>query len=141
MTFDALGELNWLAVIAAAIAYFAVGSIWYAPPVFGNVWMRAAGIQPPAEGQGPNPIVFVAPLVTGLVASIATGMLALVTGTDTVGEGIALGVTVAIGYSIGVAALAAAFEKKPETATWFWITAGYHLVGLTVASIILAVWD
>ena len=36
MSFDALGDLNWLAVIVAAIAYFALGAIWFAPPVFGK---------------------------------------------------------------------------------------------------------
>lgn len=31
MSFDVLGDLNWIAVIIAAVAYFAIGAIWYAP--------------------------------------------------------------------------------------------------------------
>lgn len=37
MSFDVLGDLNWLAVVVAAIAYFALGALWYAPPVFGTI--------------------------------------------------------------------------------------------------------
>jgi hypothetical protein len=44
MNFDALGDLNWLAVFVAALAYFAIGALWYAPPVFGKVWMAAGGM-------------------------------------------------------------------------------------------------
>ena len=32
MTFDSLSDLNWLAVLVAALAYFAIGAVWYAPP-------------------------------------------------------------------------------------------------------------
>lgn len=43
MSFDLLGDLNWLAVLVAALAYFAVGALWYAPPVFGKTWAAAGG--------------------------------------------------------------------------------------------------
>ena len=43
MTFDPLGDLNWLAVALAALAYFVIGALWYAPPLFGRIWF-AEGI-------------------------------------------------------------------------------------------------
>jgi hypothetical protein len=45
MSFDLLDDLDWLAVIVAAIAYFVIGAIWYAQPVFGRAWSAAAGIE------------------------------------------------------------------------------------------------
>jgi hypothetical protein len=39
-----VGDLNWLAVVVAGVAGFFVGGIWYARPVFGNAWGRAAGL-------------------------------------------------------------------------------------------------
>lgn len=36
MSLDTLGDLNWLAVVAATLAYFALGAVWYAPPIFGR---------------------------------------------------------------------------------------------------------
>ncbi len=53
ISLDVLGDLNWLAVIVAAIAYFVLGAIWYAPPVLGNAWMRAGGVEMP-EGERPG---------------------------------------------------------------------------------------
>jgi hypothetical protein len=56
VSFDALGDLNWPAVIVAALAYFAIGAVWYAPPVFGKAWMAAEAwrCRRPAPGQAPR---------------------------------------------------------------------------------------
>ena len=35
-------EINFLAIIAAAISALVVGFVWYNPKVFGNAWMQAA---------------------------------------------------------------------------------------------------
>ncbi|MEX2273948.1 MAG: DUF1761 domain-containing protein [Actinomycetota bacterium] len=142
MTFDVLSDLNWLAVVVAALAYFAVGALWYSPPLFGNVWMAAAGNSTPEDGSGPGPAVYVVPLIGSILAAIALGMIAQASGTDTVGEGIVLGLVAGVGFAVAIAAVTATFESsKPKPMTWGAINAGYHLVGIVVASIIIAIWD
>jgi Protein of unknown function (DUF1761) len=43
-------EINWLALLAASLSSLVVGFIWYNPKVFGNIWMKEAGINfDPAE--------------------------------------------------------------------------------------------
>ena len=37
-------EINWLAVLLAAVSSMVVGAIWYAKPVFGRRWMRLNGL-------------------------------------------------------------------------------------------------
>ena len=37
-------EVNWLAVIAAAVSAFVVGGIWYSPAMFLKAWQRGAGL-------------------------------------------------------------------------------------------------
>ena len=141
MNFDSLSDLNWLAVVAATFAYFALGGIWYAPPVLGNVWMKAAGLEAPADGGGPGPGIYVGPLVGALVASIATAMLAAATRSDTVGEGITLGLVVGIGFAASIVGVTGVFESnKPQPSTWAIITAGYHVLGLLVAAVIVSAW-
>jgi hypothetical protein len=140
MTFEVLGDLNWLAVIVAGIAYFALGAVWYAPAVFGKAWQRSMGWETPAGGQ-PGPALYIVPLITCLLASIAVGMLAEATGTDKFGEGIVLGLVTGVGIAGAVLFVTEIFDpKKPEPMTWFGITAGYHLVGLLIASVIVSVW-
>jgi hypothetical protein len=139
MSFDLLGDVKWLPVILAALAYFVIGAIWYAPPVLGNAWMKAAGQGMRPEGQRPGPVIFVAPLIGSVVAAIALGMFAVATGTDTVGEGIILGLVVGVGFAINIALITAVFETtKPNKMLWGSINAGYHLVGSVVAAIIIA---
>jgi hypothetical protein len=39
-------DVNYLAVFLAAASSMVVGSIWYAPSVFGNMWMKLAKVEP-----------------------------------------------------------------------------------------------
>ncbi len=36
-------QVNWLAVVLATLSTMVVGSIWYAPQVFGKKWMKLIG--------------------------------------------------------------------------------------------------
>ncbi len=138
MSFDVLGDLNWLAVIVATVAYFALGAVWYAPPVFGNLWMRAGGIQVPEQ---PQMSLYAIPFFTCLLATIAVGMLAIATGSDTVGEGIVLGLVTGVGIALGALFVTGFFDpQKPQAMVWAAVVSGYHVVGLVIAAIILAIW-
>jgi hypothetical protein len=139
VTFELLGDLDWLAVLVAALAYFAIGAVWYAPPVFGKAWMAAGGMQPPEQGRGPGPAIYAVPLVGSVLSAIALGMIALASATDTIGEGIALGLVVGVGFAISIAIVTATFEStKPKPFVWGGINAGYHFVGNLVAAIVIA---
>jgi len=142
MSFDTLGDLEWLAVIVAAIAYFAIGALWYAPPVFGNVWMAAGGITREQTEGGPGAAVYAVPLIGSVLAAIAIGMLAEATGTDTLGEGLVLGAVVAVGFAFSIALVTATFETtKPKPMVWGAVNAGYHMVGSLVAAAIIGAWQ
>lgn len=42
-------SVNYLAVLLAALSTMIVGSIWYTPKVFGNMWMRWSGAKPDSK--------------------------------------------------------------------------------------------
>ena len=51
-------EINWLAVLFATIASMIVGSLWYAPPLLGTIWMKLAKLDPKnMEKAGWTPIL------------------------------------------------------------------------------------
>lgn len=142
MNLDVLGDVNWLAVVVAAVVYFALGGFWYSPAGLGNQWMASVGMEQPAEGERPGAGIYVTPLFAYLVSAVATGMLAEATGTDSIGEGLVLGAVVAIGYSVMLAAVTATFSPKmPAPWTWFWITGSYNLIGLMIVGAIVGAWD
>jgi len=49
-------EVNWLAIVLAALSTMVVGSIWYTPKVFGNQWEKLARIDPKKRANAPRAI-------------------------------------------------------------------------------------
>lgn len=140
MSFDVLGDLNWLAVLVATIAYFALGGVWFATPVFGKPWMRSLGWAP-AEDEKFSVAYYIGPLVTCFVASLAVAMLAAAAGADSFGDGLVLGVVTGVGLAGAVLVVTGYFDpKKPKPMVWTAITGGYHLVGLVIAAVIVSTW-
>lgn len=65
-------EINYIAVLLATLSSMVIGSIWYTPRVFGNYWMKKAGITPSGNAKDAiRPI-----LVTVLVSFITSWVLA-----------------------------------------------------------------
>jgi hypothetical protein len=141
MTFELAG-INWLAVLIATFLYFAVGAVWFAPQTpLGKAWVRAAGYESPSSGAMSGNAFYLVPAATTLLMVIATAMLARATATDTLSEGIVLGLIVGLGYAVSILIGTAAFEfTKPRQWTWGVITAAYHVVGLVLAAVVIALF-
>ncbi len=138
MTVDVFGEINYLAAAVAAIAWWILGAVWYAPPVFGRAWQQASGVTIP-EG-APAPILnYLLSLVAYFVTAVAIAALALLTGTDTYGEGVLLGLVTGIGFPLMIFAVGLVFEQKKPA--WFWINGVYNVIGYIVVAVIVALWD
>jgi len=141
MTFEALGQLNWLAVIVGAVIYFAIGAVWFTPMLFGRPWQRAIGWDESQRPPDMSPAIYAVPAAFYLVTAIATGMLAVATGSDSFVEGIVLGIVVGVGYALTVNASDAIFDPhKPQPAVWFAITGAYHLLGIIIVAVLVSVW-
>jgi hypothetical protein len=37
-------EMNWIAILVAALSTLVVGFVWYHPKVFGTIWMKESGM-------------------------------------------------------------------------------------------------
>src|SRR6187549_3766844 len=64
-------SVNWLSVFVAALAGFAVGSIWYGP-LFSKPWMQLTGMSKEKGAQASMPLVFGGAYVLNLLG--ATGI-------------------------------------------------------------------
>ena len=49
MIFDFFGELNWLAIVVATIAWFAFSAIWYSVPPLSKAWQKASKVDMTTE--------------------------------------------------------------------------------------------
>ena len=67
-----MGPINWLAVILAALAAFAVGAIWYGV-LFSKAWQQAAGFRE-ADLAGSNmALIFGGTLLLELISAAMLG--------------------------------------------------------------------
>jgi Protein of unknown function (DUF1761) len=140
MTIDVAG-INWLAVVVGAVVYFVIGAAWFAPAVFGRPWMAAIGWDESRPRPEMNPVNYAGPAIFYLIPSAAKGLLAKATGTDTLQEGVVLGLVVGIGYALTVTATDAVFDpNKPKPWNWFAISGAYHLVSLVLVGMIIGAW-
>jgi Protein of unknown function (DUF1761) len=142
VNFDALGQLNWLAVIVGALIYFVLGAIWYSPMVLGRQWQRSIGWDPERTPPQMSAATYVVPGLAYLVMAIAVGLIAVATGTDTAAEGVILGLVLGVGLSLMHTLVDATFDpNKPQPWTWFAINGTYHALGLLIVAVIVAVWQ
>jgi hypothetical protein len=141
VSFDALGELNWLAVIVGALIYFALGALWYSPAFLGRQWQRSIGWDPERTPPEMQITTYLVPFLAYLVMAIAVGLLAAATGTDELVEGVVLGLVTGVGLNLMHTLVDATFDPgKPEPWTWFAINGSYHTIGLIIVAVIVAIW-
>ena len=128
-------EINWLAVVAAAVATFLIGGLWYGP-LFGKAWMRASGVTAEQAGKGNTGMIFGVSFVLQLIA--AAVLAAFIGPEATLGFAVAAAAAVGlfwVGPAFGVVYL---FEQRP-LAHWL-VNAGYHVVSFVVMGVILGAW-
>lgn len=130
-----MGSINWLAVIVAAVATFALGALWYGP-VVGKAWMRASGMTEEKAASASMGMTFGLAFVLQLVAAIA---LAMFIGPDaTAGAGLFAGFMTGaffVSTALGVVYL---FERRP--AILWAIDGGYQVLAFSLMGTIIGAW-
>ena len=138
MLFDALSELNWLAVLLATIAWFVFSAIWYSIPPISKPWMRAAKVDPSQSG-APLPGILAATVVLYFVTATVIAMIARAIGAEDVGDGIALGVTLGVGFGLVSSLIGQLYEQKGAS---YWLINGVNaIVAFTIVAVIVTLMD
>jgi heme/copper-type cytochrome/quinol oxidase subunit 2 len=149
------GDLNWLGIGLAMLALIIIGFVWYAPwfPT-GKVWLRAQGMDAanmPKPAGGKMAVSMVLMVLGSFLMMFVFAHTFMVyedayRNTDSGGtEGYELslmdGVMGAfftwLGFIVPLNLNTVAFENRPWS--FFFVNAGYYLVGLMAAGILLAV--
>lgn len=131
-----LGSLNGWAILVAALAAYALGALWYAPPVFGHAWLRALGKR--KEELGSPGKAMAQQLVLMLVTAGCLALLVVRFGAITWAEG------AGIGFVAGVGLVATGLASDYLFCGWslrlYAIQIAYKLVSLSLMGAILASW-
>lgn len=119
-------DVNWLAVVLAALAGFVVGGIWYGP-LMGRRWMGAVGLTEDQIKQGSMGLIYGGAFAFSLLASWT---LAHTFATYAQDLSVLVKVLTAFGLALGfiVPAIGTNYLFSQKSKTLFFIDAGYWLL-------------
>ncbi len=133
-----LSQLNYLAVAVSAVAYFALGAIYFNPKVLGTIWMEGHKLSPPTEedkkGMGK---MMATTFVYCFIACVALGSLVTIIHPMTWLLGAKIGLLAGVFTSISIA-MSYMYTKK--SFQLIMIDSAYHVIGLIIASLIQTAW-
>lgn len=128
--------INWLAVIVATIAAFALGGLWYSKSLFGDNWMSEVGLTEDAVNDVNSMRLFGGAFALQFVAATA---LAVILGQHhDWWAGLRMGLL--IGICIVAPAYGITYLFEQRTRRLFLINAGYYVVLFAVMGTIIGAW-
>jgi uncharacterized protein DUF1761 len=128
--------INWPAVFVAGLSAFAIGGIWYSPPVFGNAWMTDSKLTEADIKTGNKAKIFGFTALFSLIMAINLAMFLADPKTN-----LAWGSTA--GFLAGIWTFCAiAIHSLFELKSWryIFINGGYSVLSLTLMGAILGLW-
>lgn len=129
-----MGDIHWLAVLAAAVSAFALGGLWYGP-LFRHAWCREAGIDPGKPNGHPGKVFGIA-FAASFIAAAALAFF--------LGPAPALHTALHAGFAVGLGFVAMGFAINYAFAgrslkLWL-IDGGYHVLQFTLYGLVLGLW-
>lgn len=132
-------EVNWLAVLVAALSYFALGALWYSKALFATKWLEFTRIDAfnPDATKGMAALMFFSFL---MMFVSCVGLTILRSRLDLEGwmSGLKLGALTGLCFGITAISISYLYEKRP-TGLHF-INGGYTLLGNIIAGMIICSW-
>lgn len=131
-------NINWLHVLVAAIAYFALGAIWYSF-LFRNKWIAYQNIKmDETSSQKGVGGIMVASFILMLIATIGLAIIVDRLQLNHFSSGVKWGLLTGLCFSATAISITYLYIKKP--AGLHVIDGLYHIIGQIIAAVILSCW-
>ena len=133
-------NINWLHVLVAAIAYFALGALWYSF-LFQKQWIKYHNIDinDPNGKKGVGAIMFMS-FIWMFIVCIGLEILIYRAGINGGAiAGLKLGLTTGVFFSAAAISITYLYLKRPLGLHF--IDGLYHVVGQVIAAVILVAWQ
>lgn len=130
-----MNDINFFAVLAAAVSSFLVGGLWYSKLLLGPTWQREAG-DPRKAGQGHPGKVFGVSFVFALIAALAYAWLVPppASPTGALIQGLLVGAAI-VGSSFGIN-----YQFANRSTKLWLIDSGYHTLQFALYGLIIGLW-
>ena len=130
-------NINYFAVLVAALSTFLLGGLWYSPLLFGKAWMRANNFSEEDLQTFSKARMFGWSFVFSLVMAVNLAMFLAGPGTN-VTWGMTAGALAGFGWVAMAIAIIGVFENRSWT--YILINGGYMTVAFVVMGAIIGVW-
>jgi ABC-type thiamin/hydroxymethylpyrimidine transport system permease subunit len=134
MTLD-YTNLNWVAIVVAAVVTIVFGFIYYLPQVLGRRWAAAAGIDLAAMSQV-SPLAYATWIVQALVVAYVLDVLMKALGVSAIGDGLILAFIIWLGFMAVTALDSVIYERR----SWeYWLLGqAFRLISLMLMGGVIA---
>lgn len=127
--------VNWLGVLAAAVAQFVLGGAWFMGLV-GRHYGVALG-RTDLDGQRPAPLFIVGPFACSLVVITATAILLRALNIESYGEAVLFGLVIGVGILSPMVVNIAINPNFPRPFFYSVLNVPFFVIGSVLASVIL----
>ena len=127
--------INWLAVLAATVAAFLLGGLWFSV-LFGKQWIAALGKTKEEMGM-PGPSMALSFATTFVMAAALAMIIVRMPRMSALG---AMRFGSAVGIGIVAMGMASDFAFTNWPRKLYWIQASYHVMMVVIMSLILGLW-
>lgn len=136
--FNVLGQVNWIGVPVAFIAFTVLGGVWFAA-LFSKPYNVSLGRDASARPEG-STLFYVGPALSSLVVTTTSELLMAALKVDTLADALLFGLIVGVGYLVANTVTIAINPNFPRPLYYSLISGGYNVVGsLLVSAILVAV--
>jgi hypothetical protein len=129
-------NINIWAALTGAAAYFFVGAIWYSPVLFSKTWMQETKITPDKSKSIAG--LLIGTFIITVIEIFVLSWIVSLTGCNGILGGLIIGLATGLGFV--ATTLGVTFLYEGRSMKLFFIDAGYHIVGLSIAGSIIGAW-
>jgi hypothetical protein len=134
---EQVSNLNGWAVLVAFLPYTVLGALWFT--LFFIKPYKAALGKANQDLNNKAPIYIVGPMFCTIVVTLATAILIQALQIQTIAAAVELSLVIGVGYLVANTFNIAINPNIPNPIQYGIITGSYHLIGITMASVILVV--
>jgi hypothetical protein len=132
----AFQNINWLSVVVATVAAFAVGGLWYSPLLFSKTWVREGKLSETELKNANMLLIFGGTFLLQFVSAVFLDIF--------IGPGGTIRYGIFVSAVVSIAWIATAFGTSylfsRRTIKLYLIDAGYFIAYFLVMGIILGAW-
>ena len=132
-------EINYPAVLVAALCVFALGALWYGP-LFGKAWRasQAGSAEEHRPRSGTKTQTLVLSLAACAMMALTMEMFIFLINPPDLSRGLWLAAVICVGFGLPGTLASVAYSAKRTSLVW--INGGYQLASFLLMGTILTMW-